>query len=164
MGVLAAILPAIRSASHPHRGWPAPRRVAATHEDPLQLHPATCGHGGLTTALTAGGMALVVFVFAAVLMLDAGLRKTLVATGSADNVILLRQGVQTEIQSGVSREQAALVETNPAVARDQRGEPMVSKEIVVLIGRRKGDTKTAERDRARPHGGGISNAAAGEVD
>ena len=52
----------------------------------------------LTTALTAGGMALVVFVFAAVLMLDAGLRKTLVATGSADNVILLRQGVQTEIQ------------------------------------------------------------------
>ena len=46
----------------------------------------------LTTALTAGGMALVVFVFAAVLMLDAGLRKTLVATGSADNVILLRQG------------------------------------------------------------------------
>ena len=88
----------------------------------------------LTTALTAGGMALVVFVFAAVLMLDAGLRKTLVATGSADNVILLRQGVQTEIQSGVSREQAALVETNPAVARDQRGEPMVSKEIVVLIG------------------------------
>ncbi len=50
----------------------------------------------LTTALTAGGMALVVFVFAAVLMLDAGLRKTLVATGSADNVILLRQGVQTE--------------------------------------------------------------------
>ena len=96
----------------------------------------------LTTVLTAGGMALVVFVFAAVLMLDAGLRKTLVATGSADNVILLRQGVQTEIQSGVSREQAALVETNPAVARDQRGEPMVSKEIVVLIGApKKGDTK-----------------------
>ena len=35
----------------------------------------------LTTALTAGGMALVVFVFAAVLMLDAGLKKTLVSTG-----------------------------------------------------------------------------------
>ena len=34
----------------------------------------------LTTALTAGGMALVVFVFAAVLMLDEGLRTTLVAT------------------------------------------------------------------------------------
>ena len=32
-----------------------------------------------TTALTAGGMGLVVFVFAAVLMLDAGLNKTMVA-------------------------------------------------------------------------------------
>lgn len=96
----------------------------------------------LTTVLTAGGMALVVFVFAAVLMLDAGLKKTLVGTGSYDNVILLRQGVQTEIQSGVSREQAALIETNASVARNAKGEPLVSKEIVVLIGApKKGDTK-----------------------
>jgi len=35
----------------------------------------------LTTLLTAGGMALVLFVFAAVQMLDTGLRQTLVATG-----------------------------------------------------------------------------------
>ena len=35
----------------------------------------------LTTVLTAGGLALVVFVFAAVLMLDAGLKRTLVTTG-----------------------------------------------------------------------------------
>ncbi|NMC75658.1 MAG: ABC transporter permease, partial [Geobacteraceae bacterium] len=32
----------------------------------------------LTTVLTAGGMSLVVFVFAAILMLAEGLRKTLV--------------------------------------------------------------------------------------
>ena len=44
----------------------------------------------LTTALTAGGMALVVFVFAAVQMLDAGLRKTLVATGQPDNILVTR--------------------------------------------------------------------------
>ena len=46
----------------------------------------------LTTALTAGGMALVVFVFAAVLMLEAGLRQTLVATGSPNNVLAIRKG------------------------------------------------------------------------
>ena len=71
----------------------------------------------LTTALTAGGMALVVFVFAAVLMLDAGLKATLVATGSPDNVVLIRQGSQTEVQSGVFRDQAALIETSPEIAR-----------------------------------------------
>ncbi len=87
----------------------------------------------LTTLLTAGGMALVVFVFAAVLMLDAGLRRTLVATGSAQNAILLRQSSQTEIQSGVYRDQASLVETLPEIARSASGEPLVSKETVVLI-------------------------------
>lgn len=96
----------------------------------------------LTTVLTASGMALVVFVFSAVLMLDAGLKKTLVGTGSWDNAMMLRQGAQTEIQSGISREQASLLETLPEVARDINGAPMASKEIVVLIGApKKGDTK-----------------------
>jgi putative ABC transport system permease protein len=87
----------------------------------------------LTTALTAGGMALVVFVFAAVLMLDAGLRKTLVSTGSLDNAVILRPASQTEIQSVVYRDQASLLETVPEVARGEDGAPLVSKETVVLI-------------------------------
>ena len=87
----------------------------------------------LTTFLTAGGMALVVFVFAAVLMLDAGLRKTLVSTGTYENAILLRQSAQTEVQSAVYRDQASLIETIPEVAHGINGEPLVSKETLVLI-------------------------------
>jgi len=87
----------------------------------------------LTTLLTAGGMALVVFVFAAVLMLDAGLRKTLVGTGSWENAVLLRPAAQTEIQSAVYRDQASLLETLPEVARGVDGAPLVSKETLVLI-------------------------------
>ena len=45
----------------------------------------------LTTVLTAGGMALVVYVFATVLMLAAGLRQTLIATGQDDNVVVIRR-------------------------------------------------------------------------
>lgn len=86
----------------------------------------------VTTLLTASGMALVVFVFAAVLMLDAGLKRTLVSTGSMDNAILLRQSSQTEIQSAVYRDQASLVETFPEVAHGLSGEPLVSKETLVL--------------------------------
>ena len=91
----------------------------------------------LTTALTAGGLALVVFVFATVLMLDAGLKQTLVATGEYDNVVAIRKGSETEIQSGVSRDQAAVLETNPAVAYGADGRPLVSKETVILISLRK---------------------------
>lgn len=87
----------------------------------------------LTTALTAGGMALVVFVFAAVLMLDEGLRATLVATGEPDNILVSRRASGTEVQSAVERTQAAIVEGQPEIAVGERGVPLVSKEIVVLI-------------------------------
>ena len=87
----------------------------------------------LTTMLTAAGMGLVVFVFAAVLMLDAGLKKTMVGTGSLDNVLAIRTGSETEIQSGITRDQAGLLEAMPQVARNRNGEPMVSKESLVLI-------------------------------
>ena len=94
----------------------------------------------LTTVLTAGGMALVVFVFAAVLMLNAGLKATLVATGAVDNVVFIRKGAETEIQSGLAREQAALIESLPQIARGGDGAARVSKEVVVLNSLPKMDT------------------------
>jgi ABC-type antimicrobial peptide transport system permease subunit len=97
----------------------------------------------LTTALTAGGMALVVFVFAAVLMLDAGLRAALVATGQPDNILVTRRASGTEIQSGIERNQAAIVETQPEIAIGPGGARMVSKETVVLIAQPKRDTGVA---------------------
>ncbi len=87
----------------------------------------------LTTVLTAGGMALVVYVFATVLMLSAGLKATLVATGQDDNVIVIRRGAQTEVQSGIDRRQAGIVESLPDVAIGLSGERLISKEPVVLI-------------------------------
>jgi len=87
----------------------------------------------LTTTLTAGGMALVVYVFATVLMLSAGLEKTLVATGQDDNVVVIRRSSQTEVQSGIARAQAEVVETLPQIALTSDGRPLISKEPVVLI-------------------------------
>lgn len=87
----------------------------------------------LTTVLTASGMALVVFVFAATLMLAEGLRKTLVETGSHDNVVAIRKGSQSEVQSGIDRGQASIVETSPEIAIGQNGGELLAKELVVLI-------------------------------
>jgi putative ABC transport system permease protein len=94
----------------------------------------------LTTALTAGGMALVVFVFATVLMLDEGLKKTLVDTGQPDNVVVTRRAAGTEVQSGVERAAAAVVESLPQVALGEGGARQVSKELVVLISLNKRDS------------------------
>jgi len=87
----------------------------------------------LTTVLTAAGMALVVFVFAATLMLAEGLRKTLVDTGSYDNVVVIRKSANSEVQSGVERPQASIVESQPEVAIGQDGQRLLAKELVVLI-------------------------------
>jgi len=94
----------------------------------------------LTTLLTAGGMALVVYVFATVLMLSAGLERTLIATGQDDNVVVIRRGSQTEVQSGIDRASAAIVESLPGIATDQDGRPLLSKEPVVLINLPKRDS------------------------
>ena len=87
----------------------------------------------LTTALTAGGMALVVYVFATVLMLEAGLKQTLVATGSDENVTVIRQSSQTEVQSSIERNQASIVESSPEIAYLQDGRKAISKEVMVLV-------------------------------
>jgi putative ABC transport system permease protein len=96
----------------------------------------------LTTALTAGGMALVVFVFATVLMLQEGLRRTLVETGSWDNVVVTRRSSGTEVQSGIDRAQAAVVESQPEIAYGADGQPALSKETVVLITLPKRDSES----------------------
>lgn len=87
----------------------------------------------LTTVLTASGMALVVFVFSATLMLTEGLKKTLVATGSNDNVIIIRKSSNAEVQSSIDRLQASILESQPEVAIAADGLPLLAKELVVLI-------------------------------
>jgi putative ABC transport system permease protein len=87
----------------------------------------------LTMVLTASGMALVVFVFAAVLMLAEGLQKTLTETGSYDNVVVIRKAAGSEVQSGVDRLQASIVEMQPEVAIGADGKRLAAKELVVLI-------------------------------
>ncbi|MCM0081883.1 ABC transporter permease [Geomonas sp. Red32] len=91
----------------------------------------------LTTVLTASGMGLVVFVFAATLMLAEGLQKTLVETGSRDNVVVIRKAANSEVQSAVERDQSALLTTDPAVAVGSDGKPLLAKELVVLINLKK---------------------------
>lgn len=87
----------------------------------------------LTTGITVLGIALVVFVFAAVLMMAYGVQKTLVATGSMDNVIVARKAANGEISSIILNADYNAVLTLPHVARNPDGTPVVSGEVVVVI-------------------------------
>ncbi|OGP74873.1 MAG: multidrug ABC transporter permease [Deltaproteobacteria bacterium RBG_16_49_23] len=87
----------------------------------------------LTTLFTISGMALVVFVFAAMLMLAEGLQKTLVETGSSENVVIIRKSAATEVQSGLDRYQASVIETQPEIAMGADGQPLLAKESVIIL-------------------------------
>jgi len=87
----------------------------------------------LTTVLTAGGMALVTFVLAAVLMLAEGLEQTLIDTGSPDNAVVLRGSAETEVSSVLDRDSAAVAVVQPETVRDAVGDFVAAKETIVLV-------------------------------
>lgn len=87
----------------------------------------------LTAAFTILGIALVVFVFTAVLMMANGIQQTLRSTGSDDNVLVARKAAMSEIMSIIDREAGSIVVNLPQVARYGDGRPMSSKEVVVII-------------------------------
>ncbi|MFQ5708448.1 MAG: ABC transporter permease [bacterium] len=91
----------------------------------------------LTTSMTVLGIALVVFVFACVLMLADGFRKTMVSTGDPDNIIFLRKGSNAELSSGISRDQANILKTQSVVALTAEGKPLAAGELVVVNNLRK---------------------------
>lgn len=87
----------------------------------------------LTTAMTVLGIALVVFVFSAVLMMAHGIERTLSVTGSDDNVLVLRKAANSETLSVLDRDVATLITGMPEVARSSTGAPESSRETVVII-------------------------------
>jgi ABC-type antimicrobial peptide transport system permease subunit len=86
-----------------------------------------------TTFFAAGGIAMVVLVFVAVLMLGQGFRETLVGTGSPGNAIVLRSGATSELVSAIDREQAPIIKTLPEVAVDEAGRPIAAAEMIFII-------------------------------
>ncbi len=94
----------------------------------------------LTTTLTVGGIALVVFVFAAVLMLAKGVEETLVATGSNDNVIIIRKSSQSEMMSAVSRDQIGIISSFPEISQTADGKPFATSDVATMVNLSKKET------------------------
>ena len=78
------------------------------------------------------GLAGVVAVFTALLAMAAGLRSTLESAGRPDVAIVLRGGSQVELNSGISRDQGAIVKQAPGILKAPDGQPRASAEMVVI--------------------------------
>ncbi len=98
----------------------------------------------LTTFITIAGIALVVFVFTAVLMMAFGIQKTLVSTGSDDNVMITRKAANSEISSIIGPDIQNVIRTLPHIATEPNCNLIISNDPVVIINLVK-------------NGGGVSN-------
>ncbi|HAY21201.1 MAG TPA: multidrug ABC transporter permease, partial [Desulfobacterales bacterium] len=58
-------------------------------------------------------------------------------TGSFDNAIVLRASAESEVQSIIERDKAAIVTAQPEIAIDQEGRPLAARELIVLLNLRK---------------------------
>jgi putative ABC transport system permease protein len=94
-----------------------------------------------TTLATLIGVALVVFVLAAAMMLSAGIKQTLSLSGSPDRAIVLRKGSDAEIASSIETNTIGMILAAPGVKKDSAGKPIGSGEIVTVILGEKSDAE-----------------------
>jgi len=85
-----------------------------------------------TAVVSVLGIAGTVGVFLAMLAMAQGFKATLIASGSPDNVIILRAGADTEMTSAVNHEQVRIIGDATEIARSTDGSPLISPEVVVI--------------------------------
>src|SRR5512147_659891 len=86
-----------------------------------------------STMATTLGIALVVAVFVMVMALARGLKATYISTGDEGNLIVLRKGSTAESSSQIGRDQVRQIKYLDGIAKNPKGDPLASAEILVLI-------------------------------
>jgi len=104
----------------------------------LRSIPARLG----AAVAAAVGIAGVVAVLTGVLAIASGFRKAMTVSGTPDTAIVLRTGADSEMTSGLSREEARLISEAPGVVRSADG-GVASAELFVIVDLPKRSTNTS---------------------
>ena len=85
------------------------------------------------TLMTALGIALTVATAVFLMSLVAGLDRAFATTGDPHNVVVLRKGSDAELTGGFPLDTLQTLRSLAGVARDAKGEPLASGELVTII-------------------------------
>jgi len=86
-----------------------------------------------STIVAILGIAGTVGVFVAMLSLARGFKATLVASGSAGNALVMRAGSSSEMMGGITLDSIKVLQDAPGVARDAKGQPIITQDVVGVI-------------------------------
>jgi putative ABC transport system permease protein len=112
-------------------GWMAATRAGRRAASVANVGISTLGQRLGSSAVIVVGIAGVVGVLVAMLAMAEGYAETLRKTGSLDTAIVLRGGSAAEVASGLDRDSVLQIAQTPGIARDAKGEPLASPELVV---------------------------------
>lgn len=110
-----------------------------------------------SSAVIVVGIAGVVGVLVALLAMAEGYAQTLRNSGSLDTAIVMRGASANEVSSSLSREDLVQIEQAPGVARNAKGEPIISAETVVAANLPVRGSTTGDEGSAQLRG--VSEAA-----
>ena len=86
-----------------------------------------------TTLFTILGIAAVVAVFVLLRGMARGIERSSGNTGDPRNILVVRKGSQAESGSLVTREQFRTLRYLDGIAKDERGDPVISAELVMIV-------------------------------
>ena len=85
-----------------------------------------------STIVAVLGIAGTVGVFVAMLSLARGFKATLVASGSADNALVMRAGSSSEMMGGITLDSVKVIQDAPGIARGSNG-PLITQDVVGVM-------------------------------
>lgn len=116
---------------------------------PLKYNIGNLKSRKVSTIMTVLGIGIVIAVMVAMMALYNGVQQALVSSGSKDNLIVLREGAQTEATSWVTRDKFRIIRSLPGIARGGGGQAMVSPELVIIFKLPRRDNPTGSNVNVR---------------
>src|SRR5688500_10643272 len=116
---------------------------------PLKYNIGNLMSRKVSAIMTILGIGIVIAVMVAMMALYNGVQSALVSSGSPENLMVLREGAQTEATSWVTREKTRIIGALPGISRGADGKPIVSPELVIIFKLPRRDNPTGSNVNVR---------------
>jgi putative ABC transport system permease protein len=107
--------------------------VTALRRIPFSYTVGNLRARGVSTAMSILGIGVVLAVMLSMMALDNGVVSATVSSGSKDNLMIMREGAESELASWVTKDATHIIKSLPGIAKDSHGQPLVAPELVILF-------------------------------
>lgn len=116
---------------------------------PLKYNIGNLMSRKVSALMTILGIGIVIAVMVSMMALYTGVQQALVSSGSKENLMVLREGAQTESTSWVTRDKYRIIQSLPGIEKASDGASLVSPELVIVFKLPRRDNPTGSNVNVR---------------